>query len=173
MVTSDHTTQAFILFMIYMYNNYADYLESVVNTTAHMSSPNLQPGSTSNTPSRSPLQTTEQEDTDFAFGHHLSLPVDSNGQETEIVFPRHYPWTSDLTEPGGVANGGGGGGNEGGNGGREIRLQVEQNGTTIQVSMDLHNILPDDGLPNSLNVSNEIEENRREMEEREGEDRAG
>lgn len=144
-----------------------------MNTTAHMSSPNLQPGSTSNTPSRSPLQTTEQEDTDFAFGHHLSLPVDSNGQETEIVFPRHYSWTSDHGEPFNGGGGGAGGGAEGGNGGRGIRLQLEQNGTTIQVSMDLHNILPDDGLSNSLNVSNEIEGDGGEMEDREGEERAG
>ena len=116
-----------------------------MNATAHTSSPNLQPGSTSNTPSRSPLQTTDQEDTDFAFGHHLSLPVDSHDQETEIVFPRHYSWTADHGEPGDVASGGGvGGETEGGNGGRGIRLQVEQNGTTLQVSMDLHNILPDE-----------------------------
>ena len=136
-----------------------------MSSTGHTSSPNVTRRSMSNsdTPSRSPLQTTDQEETDFAFGHHLSLPVDSNGQQTEVVFPRHYSWTADHGEavgvPGGGANREAAGGRERderggegrGRGGRGLRLRLEGNSTTLQMSMDSPDV-------NVLNASNEIEE---------------
>ena len=133
-----------------------------MSSTGHTSSPNVTRRSLSNsdTPSRSPLQTTDQEETDFAFGHHLSLPVDSNGQQTEVVFPRHYSWTADHGEavgvPGGGANREAAGGRErdergGGGRGRGLRLRLEGNSTTLQVSMDSPDV-------SGLNASNEIEE---------------
>ena len=98
-----------------------------MDSTLNTNTPNV-PGSS---PSPSPLQTTEQEDTDFAFGHHISLPVDSEGRDSEVVFPRHLSWTTDHGEVGGGASGTGSG-----HGGHGIRLQLEQNGTTLQVSID-------------------------------------
>ena len=119
-----------------------------MDSTVHTSTPNVPQDSS---PSPSPLQTTEQEDTDFAFGHHLSLPVDSQGHDSEVVFPRHYSWTADHGEVSGATGGGGGGGHG-------IRLQLEQNGTTVQVSIDSGDL----DFGGVLNVSNEMDEGDRE-----------
>ena len=126
--------------------------------TIHNSSPNHCQRSTSDTPSRSPLQTTDHEDTDFAFGHHLSLPVDSHGQETEIVFPTHYSWTADHGEAGGVAAASGGVGGarerggesdgEGREGDREgergvgLPVEVELSIDSLALNEDLEEVVP-------------------------------
>ena len=140
----------------------------MMNSTLHTSTPNV-PGqvstSPSPSPSPSPLQTTEQEDTDFAFGHHLSLPVDSaEGRDSEVVFPRHYSWTTDHGEVAG-ASGSGGGGGGGGGGVHGIRLQLEQNGNTLQVMIDSGDL--DVGGGGVLNVSNDMDEGEREDREEE------
>ena len=122
-----------------------------MNSTIHTSTPNVPSHGSGTSPS--PLQTTEQEDTDFAFGHHLSLPVDSEGRESEVVFPRHYSWTTDHGEVGGATGSGGGG--------HGIRLQLEQNGTTLQVSIDSGDL----DLGGVLNVSSEMDEGEREDRE--------
>ena len=128
----------------------AGYVDSMMNSTVNTSTANAPQASSS--PSPSPLQTTDKEDTDFAFGHHLSLPVDSDGHDTEVVFPRHYSWTTDHGEVGGASGGGR----------SEIRLQLEQNGTTLQVSIDSGDL----ELGAGLNVSSEIDEEMREAEGR-------
>ena len=135
-----------------------------MNSTLHTSTPNVPGrGSTpSSSPSPSPLQTTEQEDTDFAFGHHLSLPVDSEGRDSEVVFPRHYSWTADHGEVGGASGSGSG---SGGGGGHGIRLQLEQNGTTLQVSIDSGDLDVGGSGGGVLNVSNEMDEGEREDRE--------
>ena len=99
-----------------------------MDSTLNTNTPNVPGRGVGSSPSPSPLQTTEQEDTDFAFGHHLSLPVDSEGRDSEVVFPRHLSWTADHGEVGGASGTG--------SGGHGIRLQLEQNGTTLQVSID-------------------------------------
>ena len=127
----------------------------MTNSAGHPSSPNFPPHSREDTLSRSPLQLTDHEDTDFACSHHLSLPVDSHDQDTEIVFPRHYSWTADHGEAsgGGESADGGAGGRRRGGGGRGIHLQLEQNGTTLQLSIDS----PDLEFARLLNVSTEMD----------------
>ena len=139
---------------VHFLHQFVGYATSLMNSTLHTSTPNV-PGQGSS-PSPSPLQTTEQEDTDFAFGHHLSLPVDSEGCDSEVVFPRHYSWTADHGEVGGASGSGGGGGHG-------IRLQLEQNGTTLQVSIDSGDL--DVGGGGVLNVSNEVDEGERDDRE--------
>ena len=133
------------------------YLDSTMNTTGHPSSPDLPPRSRDgHSPSPSPLQTTDHEDTDFACSHHLSLPVDSHDQDTEIVFPRHYSWTADHGEAAGGDDRG-----ERRRGGRGIHLQLEQNGTTLQLSIDS----PGVEMSGLLNLSTEMDDGDGEREE--------